>query len=102
MAAQAAAKAGAAATKAAQRYVNDAVAAKAKVEAALNAAKHDEELAPRKRQLAELKLKHAGTKVKVAKALPLVAGLVQELPESAPKIAPHQAKLESFFQPRSV
>ena len=98
IAAKAAAKARAAATKAAQQRVNTAVAANAKAEAALKAAKHDEELAPRKRELAELKVKHAGTKVKVAKALPLVAGLEQELPALAPKLAPHQAKLESFFR----
>ena len=39
-------------------------------------------------------------KAKVAKTVPLVAGLVHELLELAPKAAPLQAKLESFFRPR--
>ena len=69
--------------------------------ASLDAAKYDEMVAGHKRRVAETKLKIAKTTVKMAKAAPLVAGLVQQLPELAPKAAPLQAKLDSFFR-RSV
>ena len=82
MAAKAAAKVRAAATKSAQQPVKNAEAAKAKAAAALDAAKYDEMVAGHKRRVAETKLKIAKTTVKMAKAAPLVAGLVQQIPQN--------------------
>ena len=101
MAAKAAAKAREAASKAAKKRVDEALAAEARAAAARDTARYHEAVAGQKRQLAELDHKIAVKTVKLAKAVPLVAGLVQELPELAQKAAaPLQAKLESFFRPR--
>ena len=103
MAAKLAAKAREAASKTASKTVadGDAVAAKAAAAAALDAAKYDEMVAVHKRRLAESNLNVAKTTVKLAKAVPLVAGLVQQLPELAPKaepfLIPGPPLLESFF-----
>ena len=99
MAAKLAAKAREAASKTASKTVADAVAAMAAAAAALDAAKYDEMVAVHKRRLAESNLNVAKTTVKLAKAVPLVAGLVQQLPELASKAEPFQAHLhlESFF-----
>ena len=89
-----------AAAKAALNIAIDAKKVQERAEAALAGAEYDVAKAELKRTRAELKLNDATFKAKVAKTVPLVAGLVHELPELAPKAAPLQAKLESFFRPR--
>ena len=98
MAAKAAAKARASATKAAAKTVKVAEAAKTTAAVALNAARYHEAVAGPKRRQAEVNLELACTSVKLAKALPVVSALAQQLPEIAPEAAPIQAKLESFFR----
>ena len=86
---------------AASKLAREAESKRARLEAALDAAKHDEQTAGLKRERAEFKLQlaegdltMANTKVKVAEVMPCVAAMAKV----EPKAAALQTKLDAFMR----